>query len=368
MKILYIITQADGGGAQKYVLSLAKHFRGSIAAGQESQKLFKDAKALGLETFPLRFLKRNINPFWDILALFELIALAKKINPDIIHLNSSKAGFTGSFLKPFVKAKIIFTAHGFVFKEPRAFPLPLVAMLLEKLASKFRDYIICVSNSDRNSALTHKLISEDKISTIHNGLEAINFLNKQEARKKLKLRENEFIIGSLSGFYKTKGLDILIEAISLMSRETLRISKFILVGDGPELLSLKLKIKNLELDDIISTPGKIDSASTYLKAFDLFALPSRKEGFPFALLEAMQAGLPIVASNAGGNHEALGDAGMLVKPADPPTLADAIEILVSDEDVRQTLAKKALERSSIFTEEKMLGETKKIYELVSQKK
>src|SRR5258708_2724798 len=114
-KILYVITQADGGGAQKYVLSLAKHFGGEIAAGVENQELFADAQKLGVRVHPLRFLKRNIDFVWDILACFELIMLIKKLKPDIVHLNSSKAGFIGSIIKPLVGAKIIYTAHGFIF-------------------------------------------------------------------------------------------------------------------------------------------------------------------------------------------------------------------------------------------------------------
>src|SRR5665213_2048423 len=96
MKILYVITQADGGGAQKYVLALAKHFGGEIAAGTESMQLFEAARAAGIPTHPLKYLKRNINPLWDTLACFELLMLIRKLKPDIVHLNSSKAGFIGS--------------------------------------------------------------------------------------------------------------------------------------------------------------------------------------------------------------------------------------------------------------------------------
>src|SRR5512135_3762816 len=97
MKILYIITQADGGGAQKYTLALARHFGGTVAAGSEAGQLFDDARSLQLTAYGLRHLKRSINPWHDFLACVEIRQLVKNTNPDIVHLNSTKAGILGSF-------------------------------------------------------------------------------------------------------------------------------------------------------------------------------------------------------------------------------------------------------------------------------
>src|SRR6185436_2761697 len=107
MKILYIITQADGGGAQKYTLDLARHFNGAIAAGDEATKLLDAAKADGLKTYPLKHLKRDINLWHDFLAMWEIRALIDSIKPDIVHLNSTKAGILGSFACVGLKTKVI---------------------------------------------------------------------------------------------------------------------------------------------------------------------------------------------------------------------------------------------------------------------
>src|SRR5579864_6756570 len=120
MNILYIITRADGGGAQRYVLSQARHFGGSVAAGTEDSALFEEAKKLGLRTFPLKHLKRDINLWHDFLALFEIRSLVKFLKPDVVHLNSTKAGFVGSVAAKMAGAKVVFTAHGFRFLEPLA--------------------------------------------------------------------------------------------------------------------------------------------------------------------------------------------------------------------------------------------------------
>lgn len=362
VKILYIITQADGGGAQKYTLTLAKHFGGAVAAGQQDSKLFYEARAAGLETFPLKYLKRTINPWYDLLAVWEIRQLIKFYQPNIVHLNSSKAGVVGSFAGIGLKTKVVYTAHGFIFNEPLPWVIKSFYLALEKVASDFRDYIICVSEADKKSALDNKLISGDKISTIHNGLENVEFLPKKEARQALNLStDDRMIIGCVANFYKTKGVDVLIEAISMLSDETKTKILLAIIGEGEESLNLKSKILRLNLSKTISLLGKIDNAGHKLKAFDLLVIASRKEGLPFLLLEAMQAGLPIVATNVGGIREALGDAGILISSENPKAITSAIMTLLLDSNRASELSAKASERSKLFTVEKMLGETKKIY-------
>lgn len=361
MKILYLITQADGGGAQNYTLTLAKHFHGAIAAGDEAKGLFDSAKDSLLTTYNLEHLKRDIHPWHDFMAIWEIRNLVKTLKPDIVHLNSSKAGFVGSLASIGLKTKVIFTAHGFVFLEPMVWVKKSFYMALEKLASEFRDFVITVSEKDKAVALALKLISPKKISCIYNGLPTINFLPTHEAQKTLKINPNKFIFGTVANFYKTKGLDILIEAVALLPETVKQQSQFVIVGNGSELENCKFQIEKLKLNNSFVLPGNIPNARSYLKAFNAFVLPSRKEGFPYALLEAMQAELPIVATDVGGVKEALGDAGILAPPENPQALATAIEKIITDKTLQNQLSQKAWERSKLFTEEKMLTETKQIY-------
>ncbi|MEK7618590.1 MAG: glycosyltransferase [Patescibacteria group bacterium] len=346
MKILYIITQADGGGAQKYVLALAKHFGGSIAAGDEAQQLFTDARAAGLNVYPLKHLKREIHPWHDFWAIWEIRQLIKAAKPDIVHLNSTKAGVLGSFATIGIKTKTVFTAHGFRFLEPLPFALRMFYLALEKIASSYRDFIIAVSDADKRAALENKIIDGGKIQTIHKGISNIDFLTREEARKQLGLHADKKIYGTIANNYFTKGLDIL-------------------VATGPTYGNLIAVIGKVSAEkkstDNIRYLGYKPNASIYWKAFDIAIFPSRKEGFPFALLEAMQAGLPIIATQVGGIPEALGDAGLLVKPENPTRLAEAIDSLLNSPALAEGLAAKAKQRSQEFTEEKMFSETEKIY-------
>jgi glycosyltransferase involved in cell wall biosynthesis len=359
MKILYIITQADGGGAQKYTLALASHFGGTIAAGNEATKLFSDAAALGINTIELKHLKRSINPFHDFLAIWEIRQLINYLEPDIVHLNSSKAGILGSFAAIGLKKKVVFTAHGFVFNEPLPVATQAFYLALEKTASSYRNFIITVSESDRKSAMNNNLIKADKIQTVYNGIPQIGFLYKQQAREALNLPQDNIIIGNTSSFYKTKGLDVLIDAIALLDK-SLNV-EFAILGKGKLQQELERQISQLGLEAKIKLITNLNRADVYLKAFDLFIMPSRKEGFPFALLEAMQAGLPIIATEVGGITECLGDAAVLVPAENPGELANAITVLVNDQTKRNQLSQKALERAGMFTETKMLEETEKIY-------
>jgi glycosyltransferase involved in cell wall biosynthesis len=361
MKILYIITQADGGGAQKYTLTLARHFNGAVAAGNEAGKLFMDAQRAGLTTFELKHLKRNINPWHDILAVWEIHQLIKSYKPDIVHLNSSKAGILGSFASIGTKTKMVFTAHGFVFNEPLPYPTKIFYLALEKIASGYRDFIITVSDADKKSALNNKVINSNKIATIHNGIAQIPFLEKRQARAVLGLPDDKIILGSVANFYKTKGLDVLISAIAELEPKIKEKILCAVVGEGKERKSLEKQIADLNLEKTVKLLGLRPELPAAIKAFDIFTLASRKEGLPYTILEAMQAGLPIIATNVGGNAEALGPAGILVEPENPQALARAIQSLLSNIPKQKDLSQKALERSKLFTEEKMLAETEKIY-------
>lgn len=375
MRILYIITQADGGGAQKYALTLAKHFGGAIACGNEAQDLFEKAGKMRIPTFALKNLKRNVSPWHDFLAIWEIRELVKKYKPDIVHLNSTKAGIFGSFScmnlftkkqpSPGGKTKVVFTAHGFIFNEPMSWLKKSLYITLEKEASRFRDKIIAVSEADLGSAMQYNIISREKISVIHNGIVPINFLDKDEAKKQLGIINGKTIIGTIANFYPTKGLDVLIDAVKLLPEELLNKCQFVIFGDGPERGNLKAKISNSKLENNFLLLGAINNAASYLKALDVFVLPSRKEGLPYTILEAMQAGLPIIASSVGGIPEALSEAGILTQAEDPSSLAQAIENAVNNESLRHTLSQKALSRSLLFTEEKMLQETEKIYNQIT---
>jgi len=380
-KILYLVTQSELGGAQRYVFDLAinlkENFDIAIAFGQQGERgeLAKHLKQADIKYYIIHHLKRPISPLNDFLALLEIIKLIKKIKPDIIHLNSSKISILGSIAGLLIKSKIIYTVHGWVFNEP----LPSWKILFYKYAEKFtailKDKIICVSEFDRLIAIKEKIAPEKKLAAIHNGITPINFLSKEQAREKLSQISNiqypisNIFIGSIGNLYKTKGLEYLIQAGRLLIDAGINL-KIIIIGEGEEKKYLENLINQLNLKGHVILAGRIDNAASLLKAFDVYVCSSVKEGLSYTIIEAMQAGLPIVATQVGGNPELIEDpstnseqaTGILVDAKNSSILAEKIQRLINNQKLQNELGNNAKQKANCeFALEQMVQKTKEVY-------
>ena len=397
--ILYLITQSEFGGAQKYILDLSlglkEEFNIYIGLGEQgengefAQRLMEN----NIEYYILKHLKREISPINDFFVIFEIIKLIKKTKPDIIHLNSSKISILGSIaatlirifvirgirIPPLYKGgvggfiRIIYTVHGWVFNEPLAAWKKSFYFWAEKLTALLKNRIICISRLDYNIAKNQLKIKEEKLSLIYHGIKQINFLSREEAREKLFLISklqfpiSNFLIGTIANFYKTKGLEYLIESIRIIKDE-LRVTSYelrvIIIGEGEERKNLEDLISQLNLKSHVFLVGNIKNAAEFLPAFDIYVSSSVKEGFPYSILEAMSAGLPIVATKVGGVPEMISDGenGLLAEPANPEELAKRIKILVEDKNLRKILGEQAKKNiDEKFRIEKMIEKIKEVY-------
>lgn len=370
LKILCVVTQSEWGGAGRYVFDLATNlpkdqFEVAVAAGGKKE-LFDNLEKNHIQTFHLINLVREINPFSDIKAYFEIKKLIKQWQPDIIHLNSSKAGVIGALSAKACKVKkIIYTAHGFVFNEPLSTWKKKLYIFLERFTAKSKDTIICVSEFDRQTGLKNKITTENKLVTIHNGIGQINFLDKETARKELNLPPEKFVIGTIANFYATKGFDYLLQAAAeVIKNKPETIFQLIGFGDLEDFIRLQIIKLNIENNFFVLNGKTMNGAgSKYLKAFNAFALSSVKEGLPYTIIEAMQAGLPIVATKVGGIPEILNENnGLLVPAKDSSALAQAILKIIDDKKLAETLGKNAEnDAKSDLSLTKMIQETKNIY-------
>lgn len=342
-KILLVVTQGLWGGAQRYVydlaVNLAKNYPITVAVGEPNGQKDLQQKITAwntqnadkkIELIQLSHLVRAISPIHDVLAVFELANLYKKHYFKAVHLNSSKAGVIGSLPKLLQKQKIIYTAHGWVFLEPLSFIAKKVYFWLERCTAKLKDKVIVLSEVEFDIARSELKIPENKLAIIPIGIaDETKKYSKTEAKNILKkyisFDDNKKIAGTIANFYPTKGLDILFNAVA-KNKEKLADYNFIIIGEGPERKKLEKIITDNGLENIIFLTGKIENASELLPAFDLFVLPSLKEGMPYTILEAQNAGLSIVATKVGGIPEIIEDkkTGLLVKPGDIDDLADNI--------------------------------------------
>ena len=391
-KILYLVTQSDFGGAQKYVYDLAtnisKNYAILVAGGEQGDQgeLAKKLTAAGVRYCQLSHLKRAISPWHDFLAFWQIVKLIKKEKPDIIHLNSSKISILGSLAVVFIRIfaisrlappaggsqiSIIYTVHGWVFSENLSPGKKYFYKILEKSTAKFKDKIICLSEFEKQNTIKNKIAPAEKISVVYNGIAPIDFLPRLEARKKLSeftntvISDETILIGSIGNLYKNKGYNYLIDSFDkpLVARYPLLVT---IIGSGSEQNDLQLRIKNYGLQNKIILTGAVPNAARFLSAFDIYVCSSIKEGLPYSILEAMQAGLPIASTNVGAIPEVItdGDSGLLVEPKDSKALADKIKYLIDNSDVAKRLGEQAKKDvREKFSLEQMIKQTEEIYKM-----
>jgi len=316
------VTQSEFGGAQRFIYRLTTNLDSQkydilVAAGPEGNDangLLFNLKNKGLKTIALKFLRRGINPLFDFcLGLIEIYRLIKKEKPDILFLCSSKAGAMGSLIGRLTKVpKIIYRIGGWTFNDPNPFLVKFYYQFIEKTLACWKDYIINNAESDRQQAIKLNIKPRKEILTIYNGIDVdkLEFLSKKEARDFLNLKDFDFVVGTIANNYPAKGFKYLIKA-----KEEFQDVKFVILS-------------------------KVPDASKYLKAFDIFVLPSIKEGFPWVILEAMAAEIPIIATKVGAIPEIIqnNENGILIEPKNPDAIIGAVKQLLSNEDLKKKIA------------------------------
>ncbi|MDO8499701.1 MAG: glycosyltransferase [bacterium] len=338
-KILFVITSGGGGGAQRYVFDLAtnisQNFDVVVAVGEQNghadlQKRLQDAN---IRVIQLKRLVRRVSPWNDLAAIFELVALYRRERPAIVHLNSSKAGIIGSLAKLLNQltnqpiTTLIYTVHGWVFNGPMSKLHRYIYLILEKLTAKLKNKIIVLSPEDAITAKNILSIPENKLAIIPLGIEPPLLLDRTTARAELSkhthMPDDATWVVTIANFFRTKGLDILIDAVAL-NKDKLNKTQFIVIGDGQNRDILEKKIADAGLTTHIHLLGFIAEAAKFLSAFDLMVIPSVKEGLPYVALEAISARLPIVATKTGGLPTLIRNEKLLATPGDARDLGQKI--------------------------------------------
>lgn len=307
-KIIFVITKSNWGGAQRYVYDLATSlspadFDVSVTMGGTGSKngstglLEKKLSEKGIRTIFVKSFMRDISLWREFSAFFELISILRHEKPDIVHLNSSKAGGTGALAARLCRVrKIIFTSHGWAFNESRSLFIITLIEVLQWITVFFSHKTICVSRFDADQVKHWPLVT-NKITVIHNGVAPMKFGSAKAIRD--EFREGAHITGTIGELNRNKNQIALIE-----QARTDQNMHVVIVGDGENREFLMKKIEEYGLQDRIRLIG-FRPASEVLRGFDTFALPSIKEGLPYVLLEAKLARLPIIANRVGGISEIL---------------------------------------------------------------
>lgn len=368
-KLLFIITQAHWGGAQRYVFDLATSLNNdydiTVACGGEG-RLVDALEAKNIRVRRLQYLVRPIQLVADIRALYELFHFMKNEHFDIVHCNSSKVEVIGIFAAWLAQVKkIIFTAHGFVFNEPMQSGRKKFYISLERFMHRFSTNVIAVSDYDKQTALAYSVVPLEKIVTIHNGIDVLSLqgVEQKNVRDVLSLPADAKVVGTVANFYATKGLPYLIEAaVEVVARN--KNIYFVVFGDGMLRDQLEALITMHGLGQKFILAGFRDNVVQLYKSFDVFVLPSLKEGLPYTLLEAMALGVPTVATAVGGVPEVIthGKNGYLIRPNNSHELTDTIISVLENgsiEMISEAAKETIIDR---FTLEVMVDKTNKIYQ------
>ena len=362
VRVLHVLGGTEFGGAiwvvQSYVEALME--RGCAvticATADRVTDLFRRA---GCEIVEIPEMVRAIDPRRDAVAVAKLARVIRRRRFDVVHTHTSKGGIVGRAAARLAGVPIILhTAHGFAFHERSSRRSMAVYVTLERLAARWSDRIITVSEFHRQWALSLGIGSPDKVVTIHNGISRARLAvsrSRADVRRELGLAEDDLVIASIGRLAAGKGLEDLVLALPHILRVHPQ-ARLLLAGDGPLRAELETRVRGSGLEEAVRLIGFRDDIGDLLMAADLVAAPSLREGLSISVLEAMAMGRPIVATTIGSNRELIDDgvSGLLVPPDDAAALAAAISSLLGDPDRAARFGDAARERFEAgFTERAM---------------
>jgi len=336
-KVLHVITRMDCGGSAVNTANMIKNadrerYEPSLLCGSVSQLSATDEAELrnACAEFAVEpALRRNPHPFYDPAALFGIYRFIKSRDFDIVHTHTSKAGFVGRLAAHFAHVPVIIhSPHGHVFY---GYFHPLKTRLyitLEKIGAKVSDRILCFTMLAIRDHIELGIGRREQFREMKSGVPVEQFMSPardpQTVRAELGIPAGSKVIGNVARLDPVKGVRYLIRAFGILSgaRDDVRL---VLVGDGEEKAELAALVKDMGIEGKVCFAGQRSDVPDLLHAMDVFVLPSLNEGYGRVVVEAMSAGLPIVASRVGGVPTLVedGENGLLVPAGDPEAIAAA---------------------------------------------
>jgi len=357
--ILFVLTRGDSiGGAQIHVRDLAAGakahgWRVAVALGTPGP-LIGMLEEAGVEVLLVPGLARSINPFADLGAIVRLRGMIRQWGPSLVACHTAKAGLVGRLAAWLTGVPSQYTVHGWQFAEGISPLQRMVVLATEKVLGHVTQKIITVSEFDRQLALQHKVAPPERLITIHNGMAGA-------AAPRAVRNDGSVHLIMVARFQPQKDHGTLLAALQQLEGLPWTLH---LVGDGPDLARWQTWVAAQGWNDRVVFHGLSLQVPSLLAQADIFVLATRWEGFPNSILEAMRAGLPVVASNVGGVSEAVvpQQTGLLVPPENPEVLAQALATLIADRQLRLTWGAAGKARfEAEFTFEQMLAKTEKVW-------
>ena len=335
MNVAYIVTRADPmGGVQVHVRDLAAAMRAhghhpTVIIGGNGP-LLDQLEERGIRTIVAKHLAVPINPLRDLRALREIGGLLKELQPDLVAVHSAKAGILGRLAARSLRIPVILTAHGWTFTPGIPRLEAAVYQGIERFAGRFTDKIMTVSEFDRQLGLSARIVPESRLVTVYNGIPDVPaHLRADPSRTPVRL----IMVARLA---PQKDHITLLRALAGLQDFKWELD---LVGEGPLLDQTKGLADSLQLGSRVHFLGQRTDVEQLLARAQVGVLTSNWEGFPISILEAMRAGLPVVASAIAGVGESVRDdeTGYLVPRGDVAVLRDRMARVLGDPLLRTRL-------------------------------
>lgn len=371
-RVVFVVEAAGGGVA----VHLVDMIRGLVAKGVEVHLIAPSGarfdpsiltdRIIGLCTSFVQVpMYRNVT--WrDLIAYFHVFRQIIRIRPAIVHSHSSKAGVLARLClgpwKQVYTPHALFTLNPYLTGRKRRF-----YGAIERFFGCIRtDRLIAVSNDEADHARNVLAIPSQITTTIYNGIPSFPLMSPLDARKVLGLEHGKFYVAFVGRLEFQKGIDRLVAASKALYSKFGESICVVIIGSGDIEAATGLQVVDLPAN--VRFLGKIPHARQYFAAFDIFALASRYEGFPYVYLEAMAAYLPIVTTRVPGAEELVSREGIGIvveNTDDPHDFADAIQTLFENSELREAMRVKCSEAVRRYSASKMVEQTLKVYASLS---
>ena len=336
VKILYVITRAERGGAQVHLLDLLANLppeiKPVIATGEDGF-LCEKARNLGVPVRKIPHLTQPISPWNDLRALGEIIGTIRRESPDLVHAHTSKAGLLARLAARRTGTPAVFTAHTWSFADGISPRQRWLTIPIERFAAGLGGKIISVSQANKEMALQKAIASPDSVVRIWNGVPDVPLRADPGSGNPLTLI-------MIARFVPQKDHLLLIEALTPLAFDSNKGDwRLLLVGDGPLRTGVEEAVARAGLGDRVECLGDRSDVSSLLAAADLLVLATRWEGLPLCILEAMRACLPVVATDVGGVREAVTDGvtGYLTRAGDVRQMRNRIAELLASRSLLRSM-------------------------------
>lgn len=342
LRLMLLAVGLGVGGTEGQLLELASRldpgrFEVSVCALKGEGAIAGEMRARGVRVVTL-----GGQGAWDARVLYRLFRLVRAARPDVIHAFLPLANLAACVVGRLLGVPVLLLS----FRDVETWKGRL-GRLVDGLTVRAADAATCSSEAVRRFALSAFGGDERKYVTIHNGVDVARFIPGQAPPKpELGLREDVPVIGTVCRLVEPKkGLTVLLQAMA--GRKDLADAQLLIVGEGPALPVLQALSVRLGLSDRVVFAGVRRDVAGLLPLMDVFVLPSLYEGFGIAIVEAMAAGRPVVATVVGGIPEVVvpGETGLLVPPGDPGALGDAIAQLVNHPEPARLMGARGRERA-----------------------